>query len=437
MKNVQVTTFNDVRDLETSVSSATMSSSCRFVPGVLFRQGHRVNFATTLPVSTVTSALYSNRATKNSGMEEVEQSTQRPLEPKHVRQLSEYILKNANKSFILPSLTLNTQNGVRLSVCLPGNGGQSDLDNMDVTALAYLRITDDLELSTTDGQHRTEALKTALVKADEETRQILKKSCIPVMLTFESDVSQIHQDFADCSKNKPIAPSQLAVYDGRHPANAIVKEIVARVPLFKHTLDSVGKSISEKSVRVWVVNNVRQFAKYVFTGERGGSDDQFASKLTALLGDQGDEGWNDFVNYCVAYLNGLTTRIEVLNWISSLERDQLVQIPARRKDGDDLLMTGSGLSILGAVGHAIWQNVARENLPIDPWLDRIAAFSWKKNNPAWKRCGLVIASGSKQSRVQTTALAIKEAARMVIDAAKSGTAPTSWPANGKKNTLDG
>ena len=45
------------------------------------------------------------------------------------------------------------------------------------------------------------------------------------MLTCETDLQRIHQDFADASKTKAIPPSMLVAYDRRPPINRLVLDL--------------------------------------------------------------------------------------------------------------------------------------------------------------------------------------------------------------------
>ena len=64
-------------------------------------------------------------------------------------------------------------------------------------------------------------------------REELETDGIGVMITCETNIDQIHQDFADCSKTKPLPPSQLAVYDRRNPANKLVIDLEAKCPVIQ------------------------------------------------------------------------------------------------------------------------------------------------------------------------------------------------------------
>ena len=58
--------------------------------------------------------------------------------------------------------------------------------------------------------------------------------------TFESDLTQIHQDFADCSRAKALPPSLISAFDRRNPANGIVLDLTEEVPVFNDKIDATS-----------------------------------------------------------------------------------------------------------------------------------------------------------------------------------------------------
>ena len=62
-------------------------------------------------------------------------------------------------------------------------------------------------LSITDGQHRRLALEEVLQDMTPEEAGRFQQDGVAIMVTCEAETEQVHQDFADCSKTKPLPKS--------------------------------------------------------------------------------------------------------------------------------------------------------------------------------------------------------------------------------------
>ena len=98
-----------------------------------------------------------------------------------------------------------------------------------------------------------------LEQMSEEEAAEFGSDAVAVMVTCETDADQVHQDFADCSKTKPLPPSQLAVYDMRNPANRIVLEAAEKCPIFREKIDATSKTLGKHSTLLFLANHVRRF----------------------------------------------------------------------------------------------------------------------------------------------------------------------------------
>ena len=178
-------------------------------PVVVFRQGNRWNMTAALPMYWIRNRLETGSAPARGSMQQAQTALNRPEDPKHSESIANYISQNFKKNYILPPVTLNIQHKVNLytvnyqSEFLPG----------------YLVIPATARLAMTDGQHRKSGITKALDGMTDEDSAQLGGDSVAAMITCETDIDQIHQDFADCSKTKALPPSLLAVYDRRNPAN--------------------------------------------------------------------------------------------------------------------------------------------------------------------------------------------------------------------------
>jgi hypothetical protein len=97
---------------------------------------------------------------------------------------------------------------------------------------------------------------------------------IPVMISLESDVRQAHQDFADCSRVRPLPPALLATYDRRNPGNRMFLDLIDQCELFRDKIESTSKSIGKASTNVFTANQVKSYVKALLLRSWSGSVEQ-------------------------------------------------------------------------------------------------------------------------------------------------------------------
>jgi DNA sulfur modification protein DndB len=340
--------------------------------GVLFRQGARQCISTAFPVRQVLASLQVNQAKKGNSVSEVLAATNRPVMPDHVASIADYLVENVGGKYILPPMTLNLQQ--RISVYEPDY--ESDLKPV------YIVVPMTAKISVTDGGHRTMAIIQALEKLTEEKRDHFEGDAVSVMITLESDTSQVHQDFADCSKTKALPPSQLAAYDRRNPANGLVLDLISDCPLFKDRIDSTSKTLSKKSNHLFLTNQVRQLVKELLVGDYGLADVVFEAKAKDILGASDSESYNAERMRFTEFVNRVTKAIPVLREIAEIPTTGVAsnKITDYREKGF-VCLSATGLVIIGRIGHELFKT---ENPNWREVIDRFAEIDWKRSGTLWQ-----------------------------------------------------
>jgi DNA sulfur modification protein DndB len=213
---------------------------------------------------------------------------------------------------------------------------------------------------------------------DEATAGKFARDAVSVMITCETDLNQIHQDFADCSKTKSLPPSLLAVYDRRNPANKLVSDLERLCPLFKGRIDPTSKSLSKKSTFLFLANQLRQLVKELLAGTYAIADADFEKRAVELLGQE--EQYNAAVQQFTEYINYLTgftkeratgqdsaeprwkpdpsiPAIPVWHEIAKLPLGtlEISQVPVKREEGW-ICLTATGLNLIDRIGHKLFTN---------------------------------------------------------------------------------
>lgn len=367
VRRIECTDFNDA---QTRAGQEAANTAGFPVPVVVFSQGRRLNLSGALPFSFVASRLVTKSAAKKATLAETTDKMNRPEIPEHAHAIAKYILTNQAGTYILPPLTLNIQQEANLYTASSSARVRSGFLVLHATA----------KLAITDGQHRRTAIIEAIENSPPELRQELESDGIGVMITCETNMDQIHQDFADCSKTKPLPPSQLAVYDRRNPANRLVIDLEARCPLFKGKIDATSVTLGKNSVSLFLANQLRQFVKTLLTGNWQMADADFERQAKKILDQEGvyDQELNRFVEF----VQFLTNVIPVWKKIASVQPGlETNQIPALRRDPGYVCMSVTGLIVIGRIGHELYRD------KVSNWreyAERLGKLHWEKDADLWK-----------------------------------------------------
>jgi DGQHR domain-containing protein len=344
------------------------------LPGILFKQGTRYCISTAIHMRKIRNRLLEVKSAARRGtVADVQAATNRPVIPEHVTTIAAYLRDNVTSRYILPPMTLNVQQ--RISVYMPHYVEGNHYGAVHVV------IPETASLSVTDGGHRTTAIIDAYDRMTDDQRAEFDRDAVSVMITLESDMSQIHQDFADCSKTKALPPSQLAAYDRRNPANGIVLDMIERCRLFDDKIDSTSSTLSKKSTNLFLTNQVRQLVKELLVGDYAMADDQFEAKAKQLLGSNATPHYKSELDRFVEFVNIITDRIPVLTTIAALPKGTPRNKIADLRSEGWICLTATGMVILGRIGHELfrdgrsdWQEIAA----------KLGEIDWSRQGEFWQ-----------------------------------------------------
>jgi DNA sulfur modification protein DndB len=369
------------------------------LPGILFRQGSRHCISTAIHMRRIRTRLLEVNSAKSKGtVADVQSATNRPMMADHVATIANYMKENVGGRYILPPMTLNVQHPI--SVYRP--------QYVNDFGQVYLVIPETARLSVTDGGHRTTAIIEAYERMDGEQRADFDRDAVSVMITLESALEQVHQDFADCSKTKALPKSQLAAYDRRNPANGLVLDLIRSCPLFNDKIDSTSKTLSAQSPHLFLTNQVRQLVKELLVGDYALADDQFETKALALLGSSGTETYAAELEKFSSYTNLITETIPVLREIAALPTGTPRNIIKERRNEGWICLTATGMVIIGRIGHELfkgqvsdWQVVVR----------RLGDVDWSRSGPLWQ--GNIVRAGKMTTQRAPVRVAVEKLRREI------------------------
>jgi len=371
------------------------------LPGILFKQGNRECISTAIPIRRIRTRLLEVKSAKDRGtVADVQAATNRPVMADHVKNIAQYLAENADSRYILPPMTLNVQH--KMSVYMPQYVASSNF------GAVFVVIPETAKLAVTDGGHRTNAILQAYHEMSEDKRAEFDSHAVAVMITLESDIEQVHQDFADCSKTKALPKSQLAAYDRRNPANGLVLDMIKRCPLFEDKIDSTSKTLSSSSTNLFLTNQVRQLVKELLVGDYAMADDQFEVKAKDLLASSDTAHYQDALAKFSEFVNIATDAIPTLAEISALPPGTPRNIIKDRRSEGWICLTATGMVILGRIGHELfkaqmadWREFAK----------RLGEVDWSRDGRLWK--GNIVRAGKMTTQRAPVRVAAEHVRRSI------------------------
>lgn len=302
--------LDQARDEATNLAANTFAQVC---PVTLFMQGERLSASTAIPAGMAIKIFGTDPVQVKASLEQVKKSYNRPIDKDHVKAVSQYLIDaiEHDEKYILPSLTVTATKKQKIFTVEPK--GSSFIQ------LGYIVLNlDDTSLTVTDGQHRLEGIRLALQYLKGFKLDKLKGDGISIMFSFEDDINQVHQDFADCAKTKALPKSMIAVYDRRLPVNGLILEAIELCSLFNEgKTDSTSNSLSKKSSSLLLTNSLRNLMKSLFTGNHSMADAAFEAYVNKNMSTR--SSFEKYKNLFISTIDALTEYNPVLKQISLLE----------------------------------------------------------------------------------------------------------------------
>lgn len=238
-------------DAQAQAFSDAATSGARVFLCHVYEQGGRTHLTFSLPFSLLLEMARLNSAHPKNNKSSAEDFINRPLIPQHVDEIVKYLLETEN--YILPPFIFNSSTPIRVFAFGAG-----------AVKFGYAVIPTNVELYVTDGQHRIEAIKKTIVD-----RPQLRDDSATVLVIREDDLDQIHQDFADCAKTKPIPPALLAAFDVSDVLAKLTRQLAKELVIFDGRIDKVSKTVGKDPSYLFTMNQLKVCtAEFLFGSSR-------------------------------------------------------------------------------------------------------------------------------------------------------------------------
>lgn len=391
--------------LDSAGQEATVRGCFKF-PAAIIREGKRRMLNASIPVRDLLAFTRFDSASDVATLDEVKTKYNRPLDRDHALEFCNYLLENIEQPFI-PSFSLNVIEPITVHYVPKVVGHDADVP------FAVVVIPRTTRMVIVDGQHRIFGLLRAYDQlkenGDRRGESILDQTSVPVLITIERDINKSHLDFFDASRTKSLPASQLAVYDIRNVARALLMDLVQNSSLFSgKRIDYTSTKMSKKSAALYLFNQVYMAEKTFLTGGYGLAEEEFHTRARRMLTSITDPKYSEMRDRIIDYFNALTEAIPLLREAASLPEERFSSRFLQYREVGVLLFTATGLAILARVGYDLFR-AGEEN-----WrevVQRLGSIDWRRSNPIWTESGVVIGD-----RVSTAHKSITGGANTIEDA---------------------
>ncbi|MGE0432865.1 MAG: DNA sulfur modification protein DndB [Planctomycetota bacterium] len=377
---------------------AAGNSAALLVPGTLYHQGNRAFLSAAMPLAWAaerTTVLQPEPGPAGSiSVQQAEQSLNRPLVSGHDDNIASYLIDStvAGESWFLPPVTLTVDSKVQFFTS--ANGGPQPG--------GYLVIPADCRVVIADGQHRLSAVRKALakLKGSAEHHRRLTSASIGTTISFESELGQSRQDFADAALSHPLPASLVGAFDARSRVSQLCAALEREVDILNGRVEVVARMIPKASPMIVTLSTVRQMVKVVLGGTHVVNENRFDATAEAAMPDR--DSYRKLKDKAVAIFNAAAEAIPAWQRIVAGE-DPAAEV-TRLRDQDLVCMTTAGWLVVARIAHELladgneWSSV----------IERLGTVDWQMGAPIW-RGNIIRTTRNGGLRTDTSAASINDA----------------------------
>lgn len=353
----------------------------------VYEQGKRTHLTFSLPFSLLLEMARLQTADTKKNKSNAEELINRPLIRSHVDEIAKYLLETEN--YILPPFIFNSNTPIKVFAF--GTGA---------VKFGYAVIPTNVELYVTDGQHRLKAVEKAVPEKPE-----LRNDSVTVLVVQEEDIDQIHQDFADCAKNKPIPPALLAVFDVTNVLARLTRQIAKELVIFENRIDKISKTVGKDPSYLFTMNQLRAgMAELLFGSSRKevieSRSNQQKSEYRTLL-EKAKTFYMGFAQTNDAWK-------QLLQPVSKTVNLDLHSLRQERIDFNTV-----GFQIINRVGHLIFFGKEFSDEQRITLIHALASLDYRRNSGVWDN-SVVMDDGSGNKKILAQIAAVDKGFKVAV-----------------------
>jgi DGQHR domain-containing protein len=215
------------------------------LPALRGKQGSRVMYLV-LPENNVLNTFFTTE------MEPQEDRSQRQLDPKHAREIGNYIVENEDE-YALGAITYAVDKPGEFEEVIPGSG------------VGILRLPLNARLRSIDGQHRRHGIKQAI-----DFRESIGGHHTALLIYVEEDLKKRRQMFSDMNNTpRKVSRAINVAFNSRDPFARVANQLVAEHPLLEGHVEVEAARVHPGSPHFYTLAAVHDALKRLFVGSTG------------------------------------------------------------------------------------------------------------------------------------------------------------------------
>jgi DGQHR domain-containing protein len=215
------------------------------LPALRGRQGSRVMYLV-LPENNVLNTFFTTE------MEPQEDRSQRQLDPKHAREIGEYIIQN-DGDYALGAITYAVDKPGEFEEVVPNSN------------IGVLRLPLDARLRSIDGQHRRHGIKQAI-----DARESIGAHHTGLLIYVEEDLTKRRQMFSDMNNTpRKVSRAINVAFNSRDPFARVANQLVVEHPLLEGHIEVEAARVHQGSPHFYTLSAVHDAIKRLFVGPTG------------------------------------------------------------------------------------------------------------------------------------------------------------------------
>lgn len=371
---------------EQAYADASTSGARVFLCHV-YQQGGRNHLVFSLSCNLLLEFGRLQSAETKKNKSNAEEKMNRPLIRPHVNDIAKYLINTTN--YVLPPFIFNCSTSIK--VFAYGTGA---------IQFGYAVIPSNIKLYVTDGQHRLEAIRKAIVE-----RPSLENDSVTVLVIEEDDIDQIHQDFADCAKTKPIPPALLAAFDVSNVLSKLTRQISKELVIFNKRIDKISRTVGKDPSYMFTMSQLRiGMAEFLFGSSR--------KQVIESRSNQEDCDWDilleDAKDFYRIFAENNKTWQQLLKPSSQTINLDLYALRQERVDFNSV-----GFQIINRVGHHIFFGEDFTDSEVSNLVKALASIDYSRDAQLWQN-SIVIDDGKGGKKIVAQMAAINKGFEVTV-----------------------
>jgi DGQHR domain-containing protein len=263
-------------------------------------------------------------------------------------------------------------------------------------------IPTNVELYVTDGQHRLKAIEKASIE-----KPSLRNDSVTVLVVQEENIDQIHQDFADCAKNKPIPPALLAAFDVTNVLAKMTRDISRQLVIFDKRIDKISKTVGKDPNYMFTMNQLRVgLAEFLFGSSR--------KQVIESRSNQQKTEYQMQLEKAKAFYMEFASNNEV--WKSLIQpASKTVNLDLYSLRQERIDFNTVGFQLISRVGHFIIFNKEKEldGEQRSTLIRTLASLDYRRESTLWQNNLVIDDDGNK--KIISQSAAVDKAVKVAIE----------------------